>query len=125
MAKNCSPDTNGTSNGQDPMSEIENNRNPLSDQELQDKIKNETAPLPWQDLQIAFARGIVILVSQPLDLADVAYQVSKNNTDQVNRWMEEGKLSHVRDDQALEWFNNQSELLTTIVKPWVLIQELK
>lgn len=106
------------------MNEQDNCRSPLSDQELKDKIKNETAPIPWQDLQIPFARGIIIQVSGHLEITEVAFEISKNNLMTVNQWVEEGKLSHVRDEQALEWFNQKADLLTTIVKPWVLIQEL-
>jgi hypothetical protein len=107
------------------MNDSEYNQDSLSEQELRDKIKNEIAPVPWQDLQVVYARGIVILASRQLDLVEITFEISKNNTELVNQWMDEGMLSVVQDEQALKWFENKTELLTSIIKPWVLIQEIQ
>lgn len=96
----------------------------LSEQELREKLDNEIAPVCWEDLQISFARGITILVSQELNLREVALEISQNNTAQVDQWLGEGKLTNVKDEQALEWYTAKTSLLTAIVKPWVLIQEI-
>ena len=105
------------------MSSVENHSEKPFFQELREKLKDEIAPVCWHDLQIVYARGITIVVSGELDLLEVAFEVSTDNTQQVNQWMTEGKLTLVKDEQALEWFNHKTELLTAIVKPWVLIQE--
>lgn len=105
------------------MEETETNQQ-LSDQELKEKLENEIAPVCWHDLQIIFARGIAIFVSPELKLSEVAFEISKNNTTQVDLWMGEEKLTNVKDEQALEWYNDKAELLTAIVKPWVLVQEM-
>lgn len=105
------------------MNQPENSACQLSDRELQEKIEGETAPISWLELQVAFARGIIILVSNEIKLSRVAFEISKDNKELVNQWMNEGKLSLVKDEQARHWFENKSEVLATVVKPWVLVQE--
>ncbi len=107
------------------MIDQENIQPVLNDAELVEKLENEIAPVPWRDLQIPFARGITIFVSPDLDLVDVAAQMSRNNTSQIEKWMSEKKLDRVKDEQATEWFETKAELLVAIVKPWVLVQTMR
>ncbi|MBU2515777.1 DUF2288 domain-containing protein [bacterium] len=106
------------------MTKQEDIKPELSKAELIEKLNNEIAPVPWKDLQIVFARGITIFVSPELELVEVAFQISNNNTSLVEQWMAEEKLDRVIDEQAKEWFETEAELLTAIVKPWVLVQTI-
>ncbi len=95
----------------------------LNDAELKEKLKNEIAPVAWEYLQILFARGVCICVSAELDMVEVAFQISRDNKALVEQWMNEGKLKQIQDHQAAEWFEANTELVTAIVKPWILVQE--
>lgn len=106
------------------MTELKDYMPGLTDVELKEKLQSEIAPIPWKELQIHFARGITIFVSPELDFFDVVFQVSKNNTPLVEQWMAEKKMDRVLDVQAKEWFDTNADLLTAIVKPWVLLQTI-
>lgn len=88
-----------------------------------DKLNLETAKIPWQSLQVFFARGDLISVSPQLDLVEVAYQFAQDNHDQVQQWLAQGVVSKVSDQQASQWTQHQPELWAVVVKPWVLVQD--
>ena len=92
------------------------------DEETRVRILAETAKIAWKELQRYFAQGIVVMVKPGLDLVDVAYEVTRDNEEQVKRWMEAGKLQNVSDDQAREWLQANALMWAVVVKPWVLVQ---
>ena len=94
-------------------------------QSIREKFEAEIAPAAWEDLQRPFAMGITLFVDPELDLIDVAVEVAEDNTTKVEEWISQNKIAHITDQQAMEWYTKKAELLTVIVKPWVLVQTLK
>jgi hypothetical protein len=101
---------------------IRMNTKPENDTELHDKINRETAPIPWSELQRHFAQGSVIFVSTELDLIDVALRIAHDDKQSIARWMSEGKLGKVTDEQAQSWTASGAALWTSVVSPFVLVQ---
>lgn len=87
-----------------------------------EKLNQETGRIAWKELQRFFAAGRVIVVAPELDLVEVAYQISMDNKADVAKWMEQSQLGRATDDQAREWIENNTELWSVVVKPWVLVQ---
>ncbi len=83
----------------------------------------ETSQIPWHELQRFFASGLAISVDSAIDLIDVAYQFSLDNKTQVEQWITENKVGPVSDQQALQWFKNNTSVWAVVVKPWILVQE--
>ncbi len=95
----------------------------ITRQELErGKINSETARIAWKELQRYFAGGYTLLVSDELDLIEVAYQMQQDNASQIEQWMQNTQIQQVSNEQAREWFNNDAELWACVIKPWVLIQ---
>ena len=92
------------------------------DEETRVRILAETAKIAWKDLQRYFAQGIVVMVKPGLDLVDVAYELTRDNEEQVKHWMEAGKVQNVSDNQAREWLEANALMWAVVVKPWVLVQ---
>ncbi len=88
------------------------------------KVNMETSRIPWHELQRFFASGLAIHVDASLDLVDVAYQFSVDNKTLVGEWLQTGKLGHVADQQASDWFAGNAEVWAVVVKPWVLVQAI-
>ena len=99
--------------------------NPDNDTDLRIKINRETARLPWAELVRHFAQGAVVFVSPELDLIDVAVRISHDDKDSVTRWMNDGKIGKVSDEQAQAWTEGQATLWTSVVSPFVLVQPEK
>jgi len=49
------------------------------------KIVGETAKAPWKELERFYAQGILILVSDTLDLVEVGYTISIDDADQIKQ----------------------------------------
>ncbi|HEY1042224.1 MAG TPA: DUF2288 domain-containing protein [Telluria sp.] len=98
---------------------------PEKDVELHNKINSETARIPWVELERHFAQGNVVYVSEELDLIDVAVRISHDDKESLQRWMAEGKVAKVSDEQAQIWAVSNSELWTSVVSPFVLVQPQK
>ncbi len=89
------------------------------------KVNLETARIAWRELQRYFASGAAIYVSPDLDLVEVAYQVSADNKAQVEQWMQAGQVTRVTDEQALKWYEADSDMWAVVVSPYVLVQPVQ
>jgi hypothetical protein len=86
------------------------------------KFNMETARIAWKELQRFFARGAAIHVSEDLDLVEVAFQMSRDNSALIQQWMAAGKLGKVTDVQAAAWLETDALVWAVVVSPWVLVQ---
>jgi len=98
---------------------------PEKDTELRDKINRETARLPWSELLKHFAQGNVVWVSNDLDLVDVALRISHDDKANIAKWMEQGMLAKVTDQQCQSWNETDAQLWATVVSPFILVQQEK
>ncbi|HET7833941.1 MAG TPA: DUF2288 domain-containing protein [Gallionella sp.] len=89
------------------------------------KLNNETARIPWKELQRFFASGATLAVSAELDLVEVAFHISEDNQAQVIQWVNVGLLNKVTDAQALEWYDADAEVWAVVVSPYVLVQSIE
>ena len=98
---------------------------PLKDTELHDKINSETGRVRWGELERHFAHGAVVWVSEELDLVEVAMRIAHDDKDSITRWMSEGRIAKVSDEQARTWQTADTPLWASVVSPFVLVQPEK
>ncbi|MEJ1958703.1 MAG: DUF2288 domain-containing protein [Nitrosomonadales bacterium] len=89
---------------------------------LRAKVTLETSRIAWKELQRFFASGVAVIVGAELDLVEVAFQFSKDNKAQVERWLLTGKVCKVSDKQAIAWVEADADMWAVVVSPWVLVQ---
>jgi hypothetical protein len=89
---------------------------------LRAKLNQETSQIAWKELQRYYAAGMVIAVSDDLDLVDVAASVANDDTAAISKWMSEARVSKVSDVQATAWLDADAALWAVVVKPWILVQ---
>jgi len=92
---------------------------------LWQKINSETASIRFVELARFFARGVMLVVDLEMDLVDVAFRISKDETRQVTDWQARSLLRFATDDEALRWNKSDTLLWAVVVAPWVLVQEKK
>jgi len=92
---------------------------------LHAKLNMETSQIAWSELLRYFAGGLVIVVSNDLDLVDVAARFSIDDKTAVEQWLNAGKIVKASDDQAKAWLDADTLLWTVVARPWVLVQEQK
>ncbi|MFK7814905.1 MAG: DUF2288 domain-containing protein [Gammaproteobacteria bacterium] len=87
------------------------------------KIVGETAKAPWKELERFYAQGMLILVDKSLDLVEVGFAISSDDSKQVKQWMETNLLIRQFDPQAIEWEKDNTDLWTVVIRPWILVQD--
>ena len=87
------------------------------------KIISETARIHWPHLQKFYAAGSVVTVSSELDLVEVAFAFSADDKLRVADWLAAGTVGRTTEQQAQQWFDNNTELWAVVVSPWVLVQD--
>jgi hypothetical protein len=98
---------------------------PENDTELHDKINQETDRVKWSELERHFAAGSVVFVSEELDLIKAALHISHDDKETVQRWLAEGKIAKVSDEQAKTWMASDATVWASVVSPFVLVQPEK
>lgn len=91
---------------------------------LRGKLNSETARMPWKELQRHFASGSTLWIDPALDLIEVGYRMERDDAQAIETWMNKGWIRPVSNDQARRWYNDDAELWTCVVRPWVLLQEV-
>ncbi|MEM7401910.1 MAG: DUF2288 domain-containing protein [Pseudomonadota bacterium] len=109
------------------MEQKDQSINQLEDfiQQEKAKIVSETAKINWKELETFFAQGKLILIDRSLDLIDVAFTISTDDAKQVSEWMESELVLRDFTHKAIAFEKDNKELWSVVIKPWVLIQELK
>ncbi len=91
---------------------------------LRAKLNGETGKLVWQELEKHYARGVVVKVSDQLDLVDVALQFAEDNKEPIERWLTSGELARAMTEDAERWVDEDPLFWAVVVAPWVLVQEM-
>ncbi len=89
------------------------------------KLNQETARMPWEELQRFFAAGLVVLVDDRLDLIDVAVAFTNDDMTTVQSWMTHGHVTKANDAHAAQWVERNAALWAIVVRPWILVQQEK
>lgn len=89
---------------------------------LADRLNLETGRIRWSELQRHFARGVVIVVSETLDLVDIAAAFIDDDDQRVKNLMEKGLVRRAETGDATTWNAGNSEFWAVVAAPWVLVQ---
>ncbi len=94
-------------------------------QELINKLNQETSKISWLELQKFYASGAVVAVSDEADLIKTAAEFSCDNKEAVAAWLSDGTVYKVEDDLAKEWLQCEQVVWAVVVAPWILVQKVK
>jgi len=96
----------------------------MSLDDLPQKLNMETGKITWPELQRYFARGVIIIVVEELDLLEVAAAITSDDKARVEDLMNRGKIVRATDEHAKKWQKSDPLFWATVVAPWVLVQEI-
>ena len=93
---------------------------------LEESFKKEVEVADWSMLKSHFERGVLVSVSQTLDLIEVAVAVAEDSVEVVKEWMRKGDLKNTTVEEAEVWAAKPHEKMAEflIVQPYVLIQPI-
>lgn len=91
--------------------------------ELRQKLKSEIDVAEWAWVKPHAEQDRVIVVSQDLELLEVAVTVAAGDLPQVESWMKETLLTKPTREQLRTYNSDERRTFQcVIVQPWVLIQ---
>lgn len=85
----------------------------------------ETAQIGWEELERFYAQGVVLHVSDVLDLVQVAVKLAQDDTVQFQQWMEAQQVGRLSDEVAARFHRDRPMVWAVVAAPWVLVQENK
>jgi hypothetical protein len=97
----------------------------MSHSESLEKLAAQSGVIAWSELQRHFARGVVVVVSPPLDLLGVAAAMARDDAVMLGDWMQSSRVLRATDEHARQWELAQPALRAVVVAPWVLVQEIR
>ena len=94
--------------------------------DIKEKLSQDVANISWQDLLPHAKRDVLIIVGADLDVLDVSEAIALDKKDLVNSWITQKLISKPSTEQLSIWNNNpQQQFVTSIVQPFVIVQETK
>jgi hypothetical protein len=87
------------------------------------ELHTKTARVNWQELEVHFARGVVIRVASDRDLVEVAVAFANDDKPAVEHWITAGQVEHMGMETASDWSGRDPDLWAVVVAPWVVVQE--
>ena len=91
---------------------------------MKEELRLSIDEAEWSWLHAHLERGGLILVSDSIDLTEVAVMIANDNTDVINEWVSVGKLGKPSHNQVNHWnAEKHKKFSMLIVSPFVLIQE--
>ncbi len=92
---------------------------------LKDRLRQEIGECLSSDLQNHLKKEVVILVSNELDLLEVALKVAQDDSAVVSGWMKSSLLARPSLQAIERWQKDpQAPFRSIIVQPFVLVQAL-
>lgn len=88
--------------------------------ELKNKFKTELYEEEWVVMAPHYKRGAFIIVSEELDLVEVATAVSVDDSGLVQAYIDQKKILKPTEEQVQEWEKNKQRFVSVIVQPFVL-----
>lgn len=94
----------------------------LNAEELRQTLNIESGKCSWKEIQVQFARGMVVVIDPSLDLIDVSEKFVKDDKASIEAWMNENKIWRATDNDAKGWVKTEPTFWAVVVPPWVLVQ---
>ena len=95
-------------------------------QNLYKKFQEDKAEISIEDLRVHQKRRALILVSEMLDITEIASLVALDDKKSIESWINQGLIENIEDDQFEKMIQQEKKIFFfIIVQPFVLIQYLK
>ena len=94
--------------------------------DIKERLNRDIANTNWQDLIPHVKRDVLIVIDPKLDIIDVSEAIALDQKDLVSDWITQNLITKPSSQQLSSWNSNpQQEFVTSIVQPFVIVQEIK
>ena len=96
--------------------------NLVTNNELEQKLKQESGIVEWRMLKPHYERGALIITREGLDIITAGVQIASDNRTQVEHWIDDQSLIKPTPEQVSNWEQHNTRFRSLVVAPFVLIQ---
>ena len=89
---------------------------------LKQKLNLETAQISWKELQLFFAKGNLLRVSENKDLIEVAEKIASNQQDEVETLILSKEIAFITPEWVKKNCEPTTQLWAVVIAPYVLCQ---
>ncbi len=91
--------------------------------ELFAELNAQCAKISFKELEKHFARGVMLVADDSLDLVQVGVALVEDDAEQVTKWRDSKLIRAAEMDDAALWYEQEAILWALVCAPWVLVQE--
>ena len=95
----------------------------LQSKDLYAELTKMMGPVPWEVLKPHVQRDAVVVVNEQLDLVEVGVAIASDQTQAVERWINEQLIHKPTAEQIVSWNGEKQSFTSLIVQPYVLVQD--
>ncbi len=88
------------------------------------ELQGECAPVFYKEIEKFFAKGMLVLVANELDIINVALAIQADDKKIMEKWIAQELIIRVHDEHAIKWSQSNEPLMAITAVPWVLVQEI-
>ncbi len=92
------------------------------EQPLDEKLNFETALISWNELQLSFAQGKLLIVDTSIDLIETASLIAENSAKEMQKLIKRNKVAFASVDWVKKYCNDKTELWAVVIAPYVVAQ---
>ena len=89
-----------------------------------EKLEKYSGDVDWSYLKPHYTAGNMLYVDPSLDLKEAGLAFTRDDTDQVKRWIKSGDLVQPCDLHVEHWLEAKIHFNAMIVRPFVLAQPI-
>jgi len=89
---------------------------------LKEKLNLETAAISWEDLQICFAQGKLLIVDTTADIIDIASHISENDSEKLKQLIQNDNIAFATPEWIKTYCQEDTLLWAVVVAPYVVAQ---
>ena len=101
----------------------EDSQHQANEETLRERLQKERGPIDYLELQKFFAKGVILLIDETLDLIAVAEKIHADDTACIEGWINDKLVVRAHDEHAKKWLSEKTCFEAVTMMPWVLVQE--
>lgn len=92
--------------------------------DLRQELEQSTARIRWSELKSDILKDVIILVSNDLNLIDVALACALDQKEAFENWLNQGKVIKTGATHHNAWAQRNPVFECCMTKPFIFIQEI-
>ena len=96
----------------------------MFDKEVRNKLNQDLDETFWKDIHSHISRDAVVVISNELDIIDVAMAIYFDKKDEIKSLIDKGKVFKPSIEKITKWQKEEERIQCLVVYPFVVVQKI-